>query len=64
MAGPALKAEVAEQFKLVGATAETQVSHPSMGVIRLADVNLEQAETLVKDGCTLLQPIAKKDSGK
>ena len=54
-----LRPEVAEVYKLVKATGETQVSHPTIGVIRLADVNLEQAALLVADGCDALQPIKK-----
>lgn len=54
-----LKPDVAEAYKLVKATPSTEVSHPSIGVIRLADVNLEQAAQLVADGCQLLQPIKK-----
>ena len=54
-----LKPDVAEAYKLVKATPSTRVSHPTIGVIRLADVNLEQAAQLVADGCQLLQPIKK-----
>lgn len=54
-----LRPDVAEAYKLVKATPSTRVSHPTIGVIRLADVNLEQAAQLVADGCTVLQPIKK-----
>ncbi|MDP2188564.1 MAG: hypothetical protein Q8J69_07765 [Sphingobacteriaceae bacterium] len=65
MAKLALRPEVAERFKLaIGATADLQVSHRTMGVIRLADVNLEQAHTLVADGCKLLQPLKKKEEAQ
>lgn len=54
-----LRPAVAEAYKLVKATPATQVSHPRMGVIRLADINLDQAALLVADGCKLIQPIKK-----
>lgn len=60
-----LKSDVAEAFKLVGAKPSTRVSHPTIGVIRLSDVNLEQANQLAADGCKLLEPLkTEKTTGK
>ncbi|MBA4304612.1 MAG: hypothetical protein C0424_10345 [Sphingobacteriaceae bacterium] len=59
-----LRPEVAAAFKLQNATPETQVSHPHTGVIRLGDLNLEQAQMLAAEGCQHLVPVNEKATGK